>query len=219
MLCCITVLKGVVQFTFYLHASSITNPAARPARYLLLRERYYAPYLIVYSSPLSWIVLKKFLILLHSAVVTSVELISWWHRPSYDFSSRSDVPMAAETPRHQPHITGILSIVNCKILYFFFSILHIIVEHQHSPWARLTKSKPKRGRGWLLARASTIRLLMETASTRNSQVVVSMQRNLKLLMMIAIDALDGATNSGNCATSRCNLATALYHNYMLPTPS
>jgi hypothetical protein len=44
------------------------------------------------------------------------------------------------------------------------------------------------------------------------------QRSLKLLMMMAIDTLIGATNSGNCAISRCNLATALYHKNMLTTP-
>ena len=46
-----------------------------------------------------------------------------------------------------------------------------------------------------------------------------MQRSLTLPIMMIFDTRNGATNSGNCASSRCNLATALYHNSTLQTPS
>ena len=46
---------------------------------------------------------------------------------------------------------------------------------------------------------------MATASTRNSQVVSMQRRSLKLLLMMIFFTRIGATNSGNCASSRCNI--------------
>ena len=106
-------------------------------------------------------------------------------------------------------IDGIL----CGIdrLYSVYSTSKINIaskQHQHSPWARVTKIRPERGR---------IRLLIVRASTRTSQV--SRQRILKLMIMRDFDIFNGANDFYNYAISRYSPDTASCHNSTLQTAS
>ena len=99
--------------------------------------------------------------------------------------------------------------------YYSSSIINLASQrHQHLSWARVTKSKPKRERGRLLA----------TASTRNSQVLALLemfpqQYLFKILMKHFAITLNGATTSNNCVSSRNSSATAACQASIPPTPS
>ena len=89
------------------------------------------------------------------------------------------------------------------------------------PWARVTKSKPKRVCIELLqAIASTRLLLMAKASTRRASQFSKLFKlfpSPRLLKTIA--TLDGATTSDNCVNTMYSSATVSCHNDTLPTPS
>ena len=96
-------------------------------------------------------------------------------------------------------------------------------RHQTSPWARVTRSKPKRGRIRLLETAKT-KLLMAIVRSRNSQVwtlleVVPLKQLVKLRMMEELVTLDGANSSDKCVNTRYTSATVSCRGGTLSTPS
>ena len=101
-----------------------------------------------------------------------------------------------------------------------------LASHQRHPtistWARVTRSKPKRGRIRLLETANT-KLLMATARTRNSQLwtlleVVPLKQLMRPLMMEELVTLDGANSSDNCVNTRYTSATVSCRSGTLSTP-